>query len=121
MNEAEWTFRMWRYIDSSEHSKLLIGKERRLWDNTRVDILTDKWAVEVDWVEKWAEAIGQSLWYSCVTGKKAGICLLCKDIQNQFNLIYRCHTICSNYNIDIWLVDTQTSVAILPTGERVHI
>jgi hypothetical protein len=112
---------MWRYIDSSEHSKLLIGKERRLWDNTRVDILTDQWAVEVDWADKWSEAIGQSLWYSCITGKKPGICLLIRDMSQDFKHIYRCNVVTVKYKIDIWLVDTQTSIAILPDGKRILI
>lgn len=120
MRESDWILKLWRYVDRST-DKLLIGKERRLWDNTRIDILTSTYAVEVDWIYKWQEAIGQSLWYSCVTGKKPGICLLCTDIKNQFNHIYRCHTVCIKYNIDVWLVDTQTSIAILPTGERVLI
>ena len=120
MTEAEWTLKMWRYIDSSEHSKLLIGKERRLWDNTRVDILTDEWAVEVDWAHKWPEAVGQSLWYSCVSGKKPGICLLV-NMTDDFKHIYRCNVVAAKYNINVWLVDTQTSIAILPDGKRVQI
>jgi len=45
-------------------------------DRTRVDCLTDTYAIEVDFANKWAEAIGQSLYYSNETGKQAGILLI---------------------------------------------
>lgn len=45
-------------------------------DNTRVDCLTDTHAIEFDFGSKWAEAIGQSLYYSIKTGKQAGIVLI---------------------------------------------
>ena len=45
-------------------------------DGTRCDILTDTHAIEVDFADKWAEAIGQSLNYAMQTGKKAGIVLV---------------------------------------------
>ena len=48
-------------------------------DGTRCDILTDTHAIEVDFADKWAEAIGQSLNYAMQTGKKAGILLVIKD------------------------------------------
>ena len=48
-------------------------------DGTRCDILTDTHAIEVDFADKWAEAIGQSLKYAMQTGKKAGIVLKLKD------------------------------------------
>jgi hypothetical protein len=45
-------------------------------DKTRVDCLTDTLAVEVDFAQKWAEAVGQSLYYAYKTGKKPGIVLI---------------------------------------------
>lgn len=50
--------------------------EYRLPDKTRVDCLTDTHAWEHDFGSKWAEAIGQSLHYARMTGKKAGIYLI---------------------------------------------
>jgi len=121
MKEADWVLRMWRFLDSSKLEKLIVGKERRLWDNTRIDILTQNFAIEVDWVNKWAEAIGQSLHYSSVSYKKPGICLLCPDISNEFKYIYRCSIVAIKYDISVWLIDTAKSIAILPTGERIKI
>ena len=53
--------------------------EVRLPDRTRCDCLTDTHAIEFDFGNKWAEAIGQSLYYSLQTGKKAGIVLILED------------------------------------------
>jgi len=50
--------------------------EYRLPDNTRVDCLTDSYAIEYDFSHKWAEAVGQSLHYARMTGKRAGIVLI---------------------------------------------
>lgn len=77
--------------------------EYRLPDKTRVDCLTKDHAVEFDFANKWAEAIGQSLHYSKMTGKKAGIVIIVEedadmkyvDILN--NVIER-----FNLPIDIW-------------------
>ncbi len=50
-----------------------------LSDYTRIDCVTDKYAIEFDFARKWAEAIGQSLHYSYMTGKKAGIVLIIEN------------------------------------------
>jgi hypothetical protein len=47
-----------------------------LSDRTRCDCLTDENAVEFDFGTKWAEAIGQALYYSIQTGKRAGVVLI---------------------------------------------
>jgi hypothetical protein len=39
-------------------------------DGTRCDCLTDTHAIEFDFGNKWAEAIGQSAYYALQTGKK---------------------------------------------------
>ena len=50
--------------------------EYPLPDGTRVDCLTDTHAIEYDKGSNWAEALGQALFYSAMTGKKAGIVLI---------------------------------------------
>jgi len=63
-----------------QYAKKLGGRtEVTMPDGTRCDILTDTHAIEVDFADKWAEAIGQSLNYAMQTGKKAGIVLVLKD------------------------------------------
>ena len=60
--------------------------EVRLPDRTRVDCILDTHAVEVDFARKWAEAIGQSLHYSRMTGKRAGILLIMLSPKGQKHL-----------------------------------
>ena len=49
-----------------------------LADKTRVDCLTDDYAIEFDFAYKWAEAVGQALYYALKTNKNRGLCLLWK-------------------------------------------
>ena len=51
-------------------------KEAILWDMTRVDCLAKDYAIEFDFAKKWAESIGQSLYYSKMTGKKPAVDLI---------------------------------------------
>ncbi len=51
-------------------------KEVILWDMTRVDCLTKDYAIEFDFAKKWAESIGQALYYSKLTGKAPAIVLI---------------------------------------------
>lgn len=50
--------------------------EYRLDDGARVDCLTKNYAVEFDFANKWAEAIGQAYYYSIKTHKKPAVVLI---------------------------------------------
>ena len=52
--------------------------EYELPDHTRVDCLTDNYAIEFDYAKKWAESIGQSLYYAKMTGKKPAVAIIVK-------------------------------------------
>ena len=83
--------------------KKLHGKmEYRLKDNTRVDCITNKYAIEVDWAKKWAEAIGQSLYYAKMTGKQPAIGLICSKNDNRFKK--RVLKIAKKYNIKLFFI-----------------
>ena len=51
-------------------------REAVLWDMTRVDCLTKDYAIEFDFAKKWAESIGQALYYSKMTGKLPAVVLI---------------------------------------------
>ena len=51
-------------------------KEAVLWDMTRVYCLTKDYAIEFDFAKKWAESIGQALYYSKMTGKAPAVVLI---------------------------------------------
>lgn len=83
------------------HGKL----EHVLSDRTRIDCLTETHAIEFDHARKWAEAIGQSLYYSAKTGKEAGIVLIMHSGKDYRYVERLQHTIDSkNLEIDVWLM-----------------
>jgi hypothetical protein len=53
-------------------------KEYRLDDGTRVDLLFEDKACEIDWANKWAEGIGQSIYYGLKTERPPLVILLAK-------------------------------------------
>lgn len=72
-------------------------------DKTRVDIVTDTFAIEVDFAEKWAESIGQSKYYAKKLNKKAGILLVVNPLTDEK---YLKRLITTTYgDITIWLWD----------------
>ena len=75
-------------------------------DRTRVNCLTDTHAIEFDWASKWAEAIGQSLYYSFVTNKKAGIVIILKSEKDKRHL-RKLYSVIehNNLDIDVWIID----------------
>jgi hypothetical protein len=77
-----------------------------LQDGTRCDIITKTHAIEVDFADKWAEAIAQSLGYARQNNKKEGIYSIKiftgmkRTAFNAFNLLFFvliCEHILSNY------------------------
>jgi hypothetical protein len=48
-------------------------------DKTRCDCLTTTHAIEFDFADKWYEAVGQSLYYSYMSGEKPGIVLILEN------------------------------------------
>lgn len=75
-------------------------------DRTRVDCLTDEYAIEFDWANKWAEAIGQSLGYSQLTGKKAGIVLIVRKERDQ-KYVDKLSSVIEHYGlpITVWVTN----------------
>lgn len=69
-------------------------------DRTRVDCLTDTHAIEFDFGPKWAESIGQSLYYAVQTGKKPGVVLI---LEKNRDIIYwiRLNTVIDEFGLNI--------------------
>ena len=80
--------------------------EVRLPDRTRVDCVLSSHAVEVDFARKWAEAVGQSLHYSRMTGKRAGILLIMLSPKDQKHL-ERLLNVVRHFNLPIDVFTTQ--------------
>jgi hypothetical protein len=74
-------------------------------DRTRCDCLTNTNAIEFDFANKWPEAIGQSLYYSIQTGKRAGIALILEK-PSDYKYWLRLNTVIeqNDLQIDTWII-----------------
>ncbi len=76
--------------------------EVRMNDGRRIDCLTDSHAIEFEFARKWPEAIGQSLEYSMLTGKSAGIVLVLRRSEDEAYW-QRLNTVIRHYRLPIRL------------------
>lgn len=74
--------------------------EYELPDLTRVDCMTRDYAVEFDFAKKWAESIGQSLYYAKRTGRRPAVALI---IERPSDIIYfnRILPLCNDLGITL--------------------
>lgn len=77
--------------------------EYRLEDGTRVDCLTRDFAVEVEFAHKWAEAIGQSLFYGRMTDRRPGIVLIMREKGDE-RFLKRLRKVAGDDGIKVWTV-----------------
>ena len=73
-----------------EHCDGLI--EFNLEDRSRVDCLTGTHAIEYDYARKWAESIGQSIFYSRMTGKAPAVVLIAGEGDEKYIKRFRVAT-----------------------------
>lgn len=76
--------------------------EQSLLDSTRVDCLTDVYAIEVDFAKKWAEGVGQSLYYAEMTEKKPAVGIIVRDDKKDKRHLKRLNVLAQKYNIKIF-------------------
>jgi len=79
--------------------------EYRLKDKTRVDCLIDTHAIEVDFAKKWAESIGQSLYYASKTSRKPAVLLIMEDEKRDQKYLDRLENVSQTHHIDIWIIN----------------
>lgn len=64
-------------------------KEYILPDKTRVDCLLPNMAVEFDFANKWAECVGQALYYGRMTGKQPACVLIMENPERDAKYLKR--------------------------------
>ncbi len=78
--------------DYADYIQSLIGGVREYSvQGGRVDLLTKEFAFEVEWANKWKNAIGQSIWYGLQTNRKPGIILIMKS-KNDYKYFLQLNT-----------------------------
>lgn len=63
--------------------------EYKLSDKTRVDCLLPNMAVEFDFANKWAECIGQAIYYGRETNRQAACVLIMENGEKDLKYLYR--------------------------------
>ena len=78
-------------------------EEYQLLDKTKIDCLTNNYAIEFDFANKWQESIGQALHYGLISGKKPKIILILDKKYKSQQMVYyeRVKKIGLIYNIDV--------------------
>jgi len=62
-------------------------REFVLPDQSRVDILTESTAYEVDYADKWTEGVGQALFYGLSTDREPGLVLIMRGPKAEENYL----------------------------------
>lgn len=96
MNEVQWSAKLAEDVGGET--------EVRLPDGSRVDILTESNAWEVEWSDKWPEAIGQSVFYGMATDRRPGVWLLLRGKRDEDYL--QCLMVCRKLGIELRTTET---------------
>ena len=73
-------------------------------DKARADCVTATHAVEVDFAPKWAESIGQSLYYAKVLNKKPGILIIMENGEKDLKYLKHVKSVADSYGITVWTI-----------------
>jgi len=76
-------------------------------DKTRIDCMLPDYAIEFDFADKWAESIGQSLYYGYMTNKTPGIVLIMENEEKDCKYFNRVQKVANKYNIRIWTINRE--------------
>ena len=103
-NEPEWS----RYVARQWGLNPEEVCEYLLPEGSRVDVITNDTAWEVEWAYNHYEAVGQALHYSIWSGRKPGIVLLMRSGIADDRALFRTKTICIKYDIKLRVVKVST-------------
>jgi hypothetical protein len=106
LNELAWARRVHFTLQPSQ-------REFRLWDGTRVDLLTPHHAIEVEWASKWSQSFGQTVYYAENTQVEPAVILLVNDLDAEQHYVNRARVVGARLKIPIWLVDTKRNRLLL--------
>lgn len=82
-------------------------REVILSDRARVDCVTATHAIEFDFATKWAESIGQALYYGYALNKKPGIVLIIENADKDQKYINRVKSVAEIYGITLWTISPE--------------
>lgn len=93
-NEVEQTRRL--------AAKYSAKTEVMLEDRTRCDLVNNEYAIEVEYPKKWAESIGQSLYYALQLHRKPAVLYLISDAEKEQRYLRRANLVAAQYGIQVY-------------------
>lgn len=102
------------FVESDWHvafnSRVTKGQTEVVLPTGRVDILTDEYAIEVDKVRNYRDAIKQALQYAAATKKKPGLALYMDGQEDTMQALDGARRICRESDVRFWFVNEYVSV-----------
>jgi hypothetical protein len=87
-----------------------------LEDSARVDCVTSEYAVEFDFAGKWAESIGQSLYYGLKLKMKPAVVLILENGEKDERFLKRLQTVAKAHGITVYTMTPAELTATDPIG-----
>jgi len=107
------------YWEAIIAAQLHAEAEHRLPCGARVDLLTPTAAIEIDWPKKWAEGVGQALYYGAQTNRRAVVLYLVSDPVAEARYLDRARVAADAGGVEIWLWDCRRRAWIVgPTRAK---
>jgi hypothetical protein len=93
-NEAAWTSALAAAMGGQSEVKVAFG---------RADVLTQKYAVEVDFLPKWKEGMGQAIHYADVTDRRPVLAVIHQERPDQA-LLEQIESLCTKNGVKLVLL-----------------
>ena len=75
-------------------------------DKTRVDCLTTNYAVEFDFAQKWAEAVGQAYYYAIKTNRKPAVIIIIEK-KEDWKYYWRIKKVSDFLKFKLWYIKSK--------------
>lgn len=86
--------------------------EYQLQDLARVDCLLHQYAVEFDFANKWAESIGQALYYGLKTNRTPAVVLIMENPEKDQKYLDRLNAVAEKHGIKVFTMKSLTDTNI---------
>ena len=100
INHARERLHPEKYYQKILCDRLQGEQEFVLPDKSRIDCLTNKQAIEFDFAEKWAEGLGQALFYGAMTGRRPAVALIMETEEDEKHFI-RLNFVVQQYGLGV--------------------
>lgn len=106
--------KVYQHFWCQEHKGL---QEVVLPDRARVDCVTNEYAIEFDFADKWGESIGQALYYATILKKQAGIVLIMENVVKDEKYLNRVKAVAERFNIRLWTITPSHIMPLINISE----